>query len=125
VVRFRNGSFATVTMTTTYHANLPNGRYGGGTLKRAQVHGVDGSATVEQGEVSDWVVPDGEPKLKVPEAPPVNVFQDLAWALADPERPAHTLIADDDALASVYVTTALRHSAATGRYVSIEELRPR
>ena len=124
-VRFRNGSFATVTMTTTYRSNLPAGRYsGGGTLKRAQVHGVDGSATVEQGKVTDWIVTDDPASIAVPETPPANVFQDLARALADPARPVHTLVADEDALASVYVTNALRRSAATGRYVTIDELRP-
>jgi UDP-N-acetyl-2-amino-2-deoxyglucuronate dehydrogenase len=124
LVRFRNGSFANVTITTTYHSGLPSGRYGEGTLKRAQVHGPDGSATVEGDSVINWIVPDSDVGAPIPEQPPRNVFQDLAWSLADPSRRSHTLVAGEKALESVYVTAALRQSAATGAYVTIDQVRP-
>lgn len=122
VIRFRNGSFATLTVTTTYRSSLPDGRYGGGTLKRAQVHGALGSATAEGEAVIDWVVPEAT-AAPIPDHPPLNVFQDLAWTLDDPARHSHTLVADEHALDSVYVTTALRQSAASGAYVTIDQVR--
>jgi UDP-N-acetyl-2-amino-2-deoxyglucuronate dehydrogenase len=124
VIRFRNGSLATFTATTTYRSDLPAGRYGGGgTLKRAQVHGRDGSATMVGREVELTVTgPTGPVADAVPDRPSSNVFQDLARTLADPTRRSHTLVADADALQSVYVCTALRRSAAQGRYVSIDEV---
>ena len=123
VVRFRNGSMATLTVTTTFISGLAAGRYGGGgTLKRAQVHGDAGAVTVEGNEVTHWVVPEDDFGA-VPETPPKNVFQDLAWSLAKPERREHTLVADARALECVYVTDALRKSAAIGRYVTIDEVR--
>ena len=124
LVRFRNGSIATLSVTTTFPSGLAAGRYGGGgTLKRAQVHGSEGSAIVEGNAVVGWVVPEGEPKVAVPETPPATVFEDLALALADPSRPEHTLVADEHALETVYVAAALRRSAETGRYVAIDELK--
>ncbi|WP_011581292.1 MULTISPECIES: Gfo/Idh/MocA family protein [Chelativorans] len=123
VIRFTNGSFATLTVTTTYRSNLPDGRYGGGTLKRAQVHGSLGSATIEGDTVADWVVPEAVVAAPIPDHPPLNVFQDLAWTLADSARPAHTLVAGERALDGVYITAALRQSAATGAYVAIDQLR--
>lgn len=124
VVHFTNGSIATLTVTTTFASGLPAGRYGGGgTLKRAQVHGDRGSATVEGNDVVGWIVPDGEGATNLPEAPPLNVFQDLAWSLADSSRRSTTLVAGAVALESVYVTTALRKSAEEGRYVSLASLR--
>jgi UDP-N-acetyl-2-amino-2-deoxyglucuronate dehydrogenase len=123
VIRFTNGSMATLTVTTTFASGLKAGRYGGGgTLKRAQVHGADGSATVEGNDVVSWIVPDTEPAETLPELPPLNVFQDLAWSLADPSRRSTTLVAGDDAIASVYLTTALRQSAEQQRYVSLASL---
>ena len=121
-LRFTNGSFATLSVTTTYKSNLPDGRYGGGTLKRAQVHGESGSATVEGDAILDWVVPDACGTNALPDQPPRNVFQDLAWTLADPRRAAHTLVSGAKALESVYVTAALRASAARGSYVSVAEM---
>lgn len=123
VLRFRNGSFATLTVTTTYLSGLPDGRYGGGTLKRAQVHGALGSATVEGNQVINWTVPSPASTAPLPEHPPQNVFQDLAWTLADPSRRSHTLVAGSQALESVLVTAALRQSAATGAYVALADLR--
>jgi len=122
VIRFRNGSLATITVTTTYRSSLPEGRYGGGTLKRAQVHGVLGSATTEGDTVTEWVVPDRPDSVPIPDGPPRNVFQDLAFSLADPARRSHTLVADELALETVHVTAALRRSAASGAWVSIDEI---
>lgn len=122
-LRFANGSFATLTITTTYKSGLPDGRYGGGTLKRAQVHGEVGSATVEGDTVSTWVVPDDRAAEPIPDEPPRNVFQDLAWSLADPSRRSHTLVSGQKALESVYVTAALRASATTGAYVPLASVR--
>ncbi|HTJ56469.1 MAG TPA: Gfo/Idh/MocA family oxidoreductase [Devosiaceae bacterium] len=122
VVRFCNGSLATMTVTTTYRSGLPDGRYGGGTLKRAQVHGTLGSATTEGDAVVNWIVPEDAVAAPIPERPPLNVFQDLALSLADPARRSHTLVVDDLALETVYVTAALRRSAASGRFVAIEEV---
>ncbi len=123
VVRFTNGSIATLTVTTTFASGLPAGRYGGGgTLKRAQVHGADGSATIEGNDVINWIVPDDERAMALPDAPPLNVFQDLAWSLADTSRRSTTLVAGAGALETVYLTTALRKSAEDGRYVSLASL---
>ncbi|MCW2521824.1 MAG: oxidoreductase-like protein [Frankiales bacterium] len=137
VLRFRNGSLATFTATTTFRSDLPAGRYGGGgTLKRAQVHGGDGSATVSGAEVDIVTAADaaaviaavtatesGVSAVDVPERPPINVFDDLAQTLADPARRSHTLVSGQDALQSVYVCAALRQSAASRRYVTIDEVR--
>jgi predicted dehydrogenase len=124
VLRFPGGSLATFTATTTFRNTLPDSSYGGGTLKRAQVHGPDGSATVAGTTIAEWVsVTAGPAASALPDTPPRNVFQDFAWALADPARPEHTLVADERALDSVYVCAAIRESAATGRYVRIDELR--
>jgi UDP-N-acetyl-2-amino-2-deoxyglucuronate dehydrogenase len=126
VLRFPGGTLATFTATTTFRSGLPDGSYGGGTLKRAQVHGPDGSATVEGTAIQEWVSTTAEPAVSaLPGTPPANVFQDFAWALADPGRPEHTLVADERALDSVYVCAAIRESAATGEYVRIDELRAR
>jgi UDP-N-acetyl-2-amino-2-deoxyglucuronate dehydrogenase len=126
VLRFPGGTLATFTATTTFRSGLPDGSYGGGTLKRAQVHGPDGSATVEGTAIQEWVSTTAEPAVSaLPGSPPANVFQDFAWALADPGRPEHTLVADERALDSVYVCAAIRESAATGAYVRIDELRAR
>lgn len=123
VIRFANGSIANLTVTTTFASGLPAGRYGGGgTLKRAQVHGAKGSATAEGTEIVNWTVPKEGSDVTLPDQPPLNVFQDLAWSLADPARRSTTLVAGEDAIASVYLTTALRQSAAEGRYVSLASL---
>jgi UDP-N-acetyl-2-amino-2-deoxyglucuronate dehydrogenase len=123
VIRFVDQSIATLTVTTTFNSGLRAGRYGGGgTLKRAQVNGVTGAATVEGNDVTHWVMPDGEVEAVLPEAPPLNVFQDLAWTLADPARPSTTLVSGPSALETIYLTTALRQSAEDGRYVSLASL---
>lgn len=123
VVRFTNGSMATLNVTTTFASGLPAGRYGGGgTLKRAQVHGQAGGATVEGNEVTHWTATETPHGPTLPDAPPLNVFQDLAMTLADPARRSTTLVSGAKALDSVYVTTALHSSAETGRYVSLESL---
>jgi UDP-N-acetyl-2-amino-2-deoxyglucuronate dehydrogenase len=123
VVRFTNGSIATLTVTTTFASGLPAGRYGGGgTLKRAQVHGADGSATVEGNDVTNWIVPEEAKATLLPDQPPLNVFQDLAWSLADTSRVSTTLVSGAAAAESVYLTTALRKSAEEGRFVSLASL---
>ena len=123
VIHFADGSIATLTVTTTFASGLPAGRYGGGgTYKRAQIHGVLGGATTEGTEVTHWVVAQGEVNLPLPDAPPLNVFQDLAWTLSDQTRRSTTLVSGRQAIESVYLTTALRLSAAEGRYVSLASL---
>lgn len=123
VVGFADGSIATLTVTTTFASGLPAGRYGGGgTLKRAQIHGASGAATTEGTEVTHWVVPEGEVRAPLPDRPPLNVFQDLAWTLADPSRRSTTLVNGRHALESVYLTTALRLSVEEQRYVSLASL---
>jgi len=122
-LRFVDGSLATLSITTTYRSGLPDGRYGGGTLKRAQVHGAAGSATVEGDTVATWVVPDERTAPPIPDRPPRNVFQDLAWSLAEPSRHSHTLVSGSKALESVYVTAALRQSAESGAYVPLASVR--
>jgi len=123
VVRFANGSMATLTVTTTFASGLPAGRYGGGgTLKRAQVHGTEGAATAEGDAVTHWQVAEEASGPALPESPPLNVFQDLAWTLADPGRVSTTLVSGAAALESVYLTTALRRSAELGRYVPLASL---
>lgn len=123
VIRFVDKSIATLTVTTTFNSGLHAGRYGGGgTLKRAQVHGVTGAATVEGNDVTHWVMPDEEGEAILPEAPPLNVFQDLALTLADPARRSTTLVSGPAALESIYLTTALRQSAEHGCYVSLASL---
>ncbi|SFZ84624.1 Predicted dehydrogenase [Devosia enhydra] len=123
VVRFVDGSIATLSVTTTFASGLPAGRYGGGgTLKRAQVHGRDGAATVEGNEVTHWSIESPASSPALPDHPPLNVFQDLAWSLADPDRRSTTLVSGLEALESVYLTTALRQSAATGAPVYLASL---
>jgi len=121
-LRFANGSLGTLSVTTTYKSNLPDGRYGGGTLKRAQVHGIAGSATIEGDTVVDWKVPEPADTTPLPDLPPRNVFQDLALSLADPNRRSHTLVSGAKALESVHVTAALRASAASGTYMRIADV---
>lgn len=123
VVRFTNGSMATLTVTTTFASGLPAGRYGGGgTLKRAQIHGVAGAATVEGNAVTHWMATEPARGQTLPEVPPLNVFQDVALTLADPARRSTTLVSGAETLESVYLTTALRRSAETGDYVTLESL---
>lgn len=123
VVRFADGSIATLTVTTTFASGLPAGRYGGGgTFKRAQIHGTEGAATVEGDSVTHWQIEVPATGPALPEAPPLNVFQDLAWTLADPARRSTTLVSGAAALESVYLTTALRQSAASGMPVRLSSL---
>lgn len=123
VVRFVDGSIATLTVTTTFASGLPAGRYGGGgTLKRAQIHGRDGAATVEGNDVTHWAVETAAAVSELPDQPPLNVFQDLACSLADPARRSTTLVSGKEALESVYLATALRQSAASGAPVRLSDL---
>jgi UDP-N-acetyl-2-amino-2-deoxyglucuronate dehydrogenase len=123
VIRFRNGSLATFTATTTFHNSRPAGRYGEGTVKRAEVHGRDGSATMLGDDVLMWSVHGSpDPGAELPEHPPMNVFQDLAWTMADPHYTSSTLVADDAVLNCVYLADALRRSADTGLYVEVNAL---
>jgi hypothetical protein len=69
------------------------------------------------------VVPDEPAAQPIPDQPPRNVFQDLAWSLADPSRHSHTLVSGPKALESVYVTAALRQSAESDAYVALASVR--
>ncbi|MDI6024703.1 Gfo/Idh/MocA family oxidoreductase [Corticibacterium sp. UT-5YL-CI-8] len=120
VLRFCNGSFATLSVTTTFPSERPNGRYGGATIKRAQIHGETGSATVEGNGITGWKVPDVANQMPIPDQPPRNVFEDLALSLAYPSRVSHTLVKGVKALESVYVTAALRQSSQSGLFTAVK-----
>ncbi len=124
VIHFEDGSMATYTATTTFRTNIPAGRYGGnGTLKRAQIHGTNGSATVVGDNITDWIMADGETEVpELGEVPARNVFQDFARTVSDAGYRSSTLVADEDALQSVYLCAAIRQSAASGKYVRIRDL---
>lgn len=116
LVTFKNGALGTLVGTTTFHNDRPFKLYGGGVVKRNEVHGSLGSATMIDDRMVMWKVGDSDSPAEIP-PPAKNVFQDYArWVLDDAYR-SPTLVTADDARRSLAFILGVYESARTGETV--------
>jgi UDP-N-acetyl-2-amino-2-deoxyglucuronate dehydrogenase len=123
-VRFRDGSMAVFEVTTTFHNDRPRSRYGEGTMKRAEINGVDGSATLLGDRLTLWRAA-GSPAAGssgVPDEPASNVFEDLSRTLAEPGYTSPTLVSGSRVLDSMRLAEAIYASIEHKTYVKTAEL---
>jgi predicted dehydrogenase len=119
LVKFRSGAVGTFIATTTFHNPKPGGRYGGGTVRRIEVNGVDGSGRIDDENLTMLHIADGSsdavPRTQTPDA--VNVFDDMVRWVRDDTYASPTLVKPDAARASMALVLAIYESARTGKTV--------
>lgn len=117
-VSFKNGSMGVLVGTTTFHNDRKPHRYGSD-VRRIEVNGVAGSATILDDEFTMWKVTGGsqEPPEVAPTAS--NVFEDMVAWINDDGLASPTLARGRDARQAVALVTALYESARTGKTVDV------
>jgi predicted dehydrogenase len=123
VIRFRDQSMAVFEVTTTFNNDRPRSRYGQGTMKRAEVSGVDGSATLQDDRLVLWRTGEAAPGAPaLPDQPPASVFEDLARALSEPGYQSPTLVSGQRTLDSMRLAEVIYASIEHQTYVKTTEL---
>lgn len=120
IVSFTNGSMATFSVTTTFHNDRRPSRYGEGTMKRAEVNGVDGAATLVDDHATMWQVKaSAQGGSSLPDHPPANVFEDVLTTLNRGERTSPTLVTGENALTSMRLASAIYESVTKRAFIEI------
>jgi predicted dehydrogenase len=118
LITFQNGALGTMISTTTFLNDKPAGAYGGGTVRRAEVSGSSGSATIIDGKITMARLVQGELATEV--APPaINVFQDFARWVRDDTYESPTLVKGAGGRKSLEVVLAAYQSARNGATVTL------
>jgi predicted dehydrogenase len=120
-VKFRGGALGVMVGTTTFRNNGPPGRYGGGSIRRAEVNGANGSATVVDGDFLMWAV-DGQTEPPPPAAlPAANIFQDMARWVRDDAYRSPTLADGPDSRRTLELVLSIYESARTARTLTFRD----
>ncbi len=118
-VKFRSGALGVLVGTTTFRNDRPTGRYGGGSIRRAEVNGDRGSATVVDGDFQMWAV-NGQTEPPAGITPPAaNIFQDMARWVRDETYRSPTLADGPDSRRTLELVLAVYESARAGRTVAL------
>jgi UDP-N-acetyl-2-amino-2-deoxyglucuronate dehydrogenase len=118
LVKFASGALGTLISTTTFLNDKPAGAYGGGTVRRAEVSGATGTATIVDGLVTMAQLSKGEFIREVP-PPAMNVFQDFARWVRDDSYDSPTLVKGAGGRKSLEVVLAAYESARSGKTVTL------
>ncbi|HUX88164.1 MAG TPA: Gfo/Idh/MocA family oxidoreductase [Chloroflexota bacterium] len=118
-VTFQSGALGVLTGTTTFQNNRPAGRYGGGGIRRCEVNGNRGSATIVDGKVAMWTVASDESAPSTLTPPAINIFQDVARWIQDGHYASATLADGEDSRKTLELVLALYESARTGRTIAL------
>jgi predicted dehydrogenase len=119
LLKMRSGAIATVVGTSTFRTTSGHDdMYGGGFTSRSEVNGDLGSITltdehIQMVKLERGALPDVSDR-------PLNVFGDIAAALADPRGPSPALARGEDARRSVEIALAIYESVRTGGPVRLE-----
>jgi UDP-N-acetyl-2-amino-2-deoxyglucuronate dehydrogenase len=120
LLKFRSGALGTFIATTTFHNPKPGGRYGGGTVRRIEVNGTQGSARIDDETISMLHVDGSTVELPRAVTPPaINVFDDMARWVRDDAYTSATLVNAEASRASMALVLAIYESARTGKTVTL------
>lgn len=124
LVTFKSGALGMLVGTTTFHNDRPPGDYGGGYLRRSEINGQLGSATVYSNrdgadEIAMWKLADGQDQVELVQPPASNVFQDFARWVLDDAYDSPTLVKAQEARRSLELIVAVYESARTGKTVAL------
>jgi UDP-N-acetyl-2-amino-2-deoxyglucuronate dehydrogenase len=119
VLTFKSGALGVLVGTTTFHNDRPAGRYGGGTTRRIEINGLDGSAglTDDRITMARFV---GREDVPVTVTPPArNVFEDVVRWVRDDAYTSPTLVKPGESRRVIEVVLAIYESARTGQVVTL------
>jgi UDP-N-acetyl-2-amino-2-deoxyglucuronate dehydrogenase len=119
LINFRSGAIGTVTSTTTFRNDKPAGRYGGGTVRRGEVNGGLGSATIIDGKITMVQLAGREEIEREVQPPATCVFQDFARWVRDGAYTSPTLVKGAGGRQALEVILAAYESARSGRTVTL------
>jgi len=119
LVKFRSGAAGTFIATTTFRNPKPGGRYGGGTVRRIEVNGTNGSARIDDEALTLLHIDGGLDLPRSVTPPAINVFQDMVqWVKAD-GYDSPTLVKPAVSRASMALVLAIYESARSGKTVML------
>jgi len=119
LIKFKSGAIGTLIGTTTFQNDRKPHTYGSD-VKRLEVNGKLGSATLIDGEITMWKEIDGndEPPLAAP--PAENVYQDFVrWLKSGEDYSSLTLTTGDEARRAVELVIAIYASANSGETINL------
>lgn len=118
LVQFRSGAVGTFIATTTFQNPKPGGRYGGGTVRRIEVNGTEGSGRIDDENLTMLHVAGGGDAIERKVQPAaINVFDDMVrWVRSD-AYDSPTLVKPASSRASMALVLAIYESARTGKTV--------
>jgi predicted dehydrogenase len=110
---FESGAVASLVATTTFMSDKPHSRYGGATIRRIEINGDQGSATLNGNRITMWVSKNGSGF--VPKALPAeNIFEDTIRWIGDVHYVSPTLVKGEEARYLLSVIHAIYDSAGKG-----------
>ena len=118
LMKFKSGALGTFIATTTFRNPKPGGRYGGGTIRRIEVNGTEGSARIDDETLTMLHIEGGAgtPARRL-EPPAANVFDDMVRWVRDDAYTSPTLVGPAASRASMALVLAIYQSAREGRIV--------
>jgi predicted dehydrogenase len=119
LIAFKSGAIGMLIGTTTFHNDRPAGRYGGGTTRRIEINGLDGSATIVDDRVTmaKFVEREDVPLAVAPES--LNAFQDMARWVRDNTYSSPTLVKPEPSRQAMEVVLAVYESARSNKTVTL------
>jgi predicted dehydrogenase len=110
---FENEALASLVATTTFMSDKPPSRYGGATIRRIELNGDKGSATLNGNKMTMWVSGNGAPFVPKP-LPAGSIFEDTIRWIHDERYASPTLVKGEEARYLLNVIHAIYESADKG-----------